>query len=92
MGSAGYGNHDAKPPGAGEPGRVGPAGGAGQRSSSPGALGVTPQGRSVPGPQATGADEAATAKPDRRDVATPGEGASRIPGTEQGDEVDPGAG
>jgi len=81
---------------AGEPGRAPVSlGGSSQGQSDrmpAGGASVSKQGRSVPGPQATGADEAATAKPDRRDVATPGEGASRIPGTEQGDEVDPGAG
>src|SRR3954453_1372576 len=93
MGNAGYGNHDAPPAGAGAQDRPGPEGGSGEESSSPAALGIRPQDKSSPDPPGGGGpDEAATAKPDRRNVATPGEGASRTPGGSQGDEVDPGVG
>lgn len=93
MGNAGYGNHDAPPAGAGAQDRPGPEGGSGEESSSPAALGITPQDQSLPDPPGGGGpDEAATAKPDRRNVATPGEGASRTPSGSQGDEVDPGVG
>ena len=93
MGNAGYGNHDAPPAGAGAQDRPGPEGGSGEESSSPAALGISPQDQSLPDPLGGGGpDEAATAKPDRRKVATPGEGASRTPSGSQGDEVDPGVG
>ena len=50
MGNAGYGNHDAPPAGAGGQDRPGPEGGSGQESSSPAALGVSPQDQSTPDP------------------------------------------
>ena len=82
-----------RPAGAGAQDRPGPEGGSGEESSSPAALGISPQDQSLPDPPGGGGpDEAATAKPDRRNVATPGEGASRTPGGSQGDEVDPGVG
>src|SRR5215204_3830999 len=50
MGNAGYGNHNAPPPGAGAQDRPGPEGGSGEESPSPAALGVSPQDQSIPDP------------------------------------------
>jgi len=50
MGNAGYGNHDAPPAGTGAQDRPGPEGGSGEESSSPAALGVSPQDQSMPDP------------------------------------------
>jgi len=50
MGNAGYGNHDAPPAGTGAQDRPGPEGGSGEDSSSPAALGVSPQDQSMPDP------------------------------------------
>jgi|tagenome__1003787_1003787.scaffolds.fasta_scaffold19542472_2 hypothetical protein len=57
MGNAGYGNHDAPPAGTGAQDRPGPEGGSGEESSSPAALGVSPQDQSMPDPP--GGDAAA---------------------------------
>src|SRR3954465_6359728 len=54
MGNAGYGNHNAPPAGAGAQDRPGPEGGSGEESSSPAALGISPQDQSLPDPPGGG--------------------------------------
>lgn len=87
MGNAGYGNHDEPTPGAGAQDRPGPEGGSGQESSSPAALGVSPQAQSAsepPGGQSSSANDRGRepppfagphAAPDLTNpIATPGAG------------------